>query len=342
MHKDWCAEWLKDIGAPYYEEDADPRARGIRCKPQRYRDTVGHWIRQTVGAFEWEGLPEEVPPWVLELWLQVYGWAAMIKTEDGVHIVSAPVAWWNGQYTPYYQPAGVIVTNPYAVKWSGEYQYNDNAVLCRGDPLMQGMLPIIGTRAEMQVETDVSIICALQNLRIINLVKASTDKVKLAAENLFRRIRWGRQGIIQSETQKNLWSGATPAPDIEMLPLSGVPPSYMQQLIETCQYIRGSLYNELGLQANWNAKRETLNDSEINAGEDTLRPLIDSMLKCREIFCEDCRRVLGLDISVKLAGAWAARAELAELEVEQAETAADPEPEPAEPQAEEVPEDAAE
>jgi hypothetical protein len=84
------------------------------------------------------------------------------------------------------------------------------------------------------------------------------------------------------------------------------------------------MYNDIGLQSNFNMKRETLNDGEIAANTDTLRPLIDNMLECRQNFCEEVKRVFGVDISVKLAGAWKTRAEIAEAETEQIENAAEP------------------
>ena len=265
----------------------------------------------------------ELPLWGTELTLCPYcgghvgicGWAAAIKPGEDIAIVSGLCAAWNGQYTPYYQPGGIIVTNPYATSWNGEYSFDGGAVLCRNDPEMLGLLPTISARCEMQVETDVTMLLALENLRIINVLRASTDRVKTAAETFLKRIKQGCTGIIIGEKPKQ-WSGGDETPPIEALPIAGVPANYLQQLIEMCQYIRGSTFNDLGLQANWNAKRESLNDSEINAGNDTLRPLIDNMLTCREQFCDEVNSRFGTEISVKLSGAWATREEIGEMQTE--------------------------
>lgn len=310
--------YAANILPPYSAHDHDLAARGIRDKPRRYRDHMRHWLDQTAGMFSWSGLPDHIPPQYLEQVLQLHGWAALIDTPDGLQVAAPPSAAWNGKFTPYYLPAGCIVSNPYAVSWNKEYTYGQDAVLCRNAPSFASLQEIISPRVEMQTETDVTILCALQNLRIINLIKAKDDKAREAAELFLRRIAWGRSGIVTAGTGKS-WSGEAEESPLEALPLAPVPGAYMQQMIEVCQYIRASLYNDLGIQSNWNAKREALSESEVGAGQEALRPLVDIMLKCRQDFCGEVSRVFGLDISVELAGAWAQRAQVDEMEEAQAE-----------------------
>lgn len=312
--------YMASVSPPYSARDHDLEARGIRDKPRRYREHLLHWLAMTAGAFKWTGLPEELPPHYMEMSLQLFGWAALIQASDGLHIAAAPVASWNGKFTPYYQPAGCLVVNPYAKSWSGEYTYGENAVLCRCTPDFLSVAELIAPRVEMQTETDVTMICALQNLRVINLVRAKDDKSREAAELFLRRIAWGRSGIVTCGAGKS-WSGEAEESPLESLPLSPVPGAYMQQMIECEQYIHASLYNDLGIQSNWNAKREALSESEIGAGDEALRPLIDIMLECRRNFCEEVGRVFGIEVTVELAGAWAQREKLDKMEEAQTEAA---------------------
>ena len=294
--------------------------RGIRDKPARYREHMLHWLAMTSGAFEWSGLPDDLPPHYMELALQMNGWAALIKTPDGFAVAAAPVASWNGKYTAYYQPAGVIVVNPYAVSWEGEYTFGEDAVLCRCTPNLLSVAQIIAPRVELQTETDVTFACAMQNLRIINLVKAKDDPATEAAQLFLDSMTWGNAGIVTAGAGKT-WSGAPEENPIEPLPLSPVPGAYVQQLVEAQQYIHASLYNDLGIQSNWNAKREALNSDEVGAGDEALRPLIDIMLSCRQAFCDEVNALFGLSVTVELAGAWAQRQQLDEAEEAQAEAA---------------------
>ena len=325
----WNAEWLGTAPTAYPEPDADLKARGIRDKRRRYMDYLQSWLGITAGAFVWDiesALPD-IPLYIIESWTQSAGWGAIIRHNGEYHFVSGINAAWNGKLNEWYMPRGIIVSAPYAPEISGEYIFGENAVLLRNDTYMRGLYPTICPKAELAVETDVSILCGLQNLRIINIIHTATDNMKTAAESFLRQIRWGRSGIITGSGKKS-WSGGDDEKPVENLPTGGVPANYMQQLIETAQYIRGSLYNEIGLQSNYNMKREALNASEIEANSDTLRPLIDNMLECRRHFCDEIKRVFGVEISVDLSGAWKQRAEIGEISVGIMERDAEPDAEP--------------
>ena len=71
------------------------------------------------------------------------------------------------------------------------------------------------------------------------------------------------------------------------------------------QYYKSSLFQELGLNSLLNStKREAISESEENANNDILTPLIDIMLDCRKDFCDRVNTLFGLDISVELNSAW--------------------------------------
>ena len=296
---------------------------GIRDKPRRFREHMAHWLSMTAGAFKW-GFPEqlaaELPPHYTEQEVQRAGWLALIKVGDELHLAGPTVAAFNGKFTPYYQPGGCIVTNAYATDWDGEYIFGENAVLLRNTPDFLSVAQIIAPRVEMQTEADVTMVCALQNLRVINLVKAKDTDATEAADIFLGQVEWGFSGIVTAGAGKT-WSGAPEEAPLEALPLSPVPGAYMQQMIECQQYVHASLYNDLGIQSNWNAKREALSADEVGAGEEALRPLIDIMLAERQAFCDEVKRVFDIDITVELSGAWAQRQKLDEMEEAQAEAA---------------------
>ena len=51
-------------------------------------------------------------------------------------------------------------------------------------------------------------------------------------------------------------------------------------------------------------KRESLNDDEIAANEDTLKPLIDDMLEQRQIAIDEVNKMFGTNIKVSLNSSW--------------------------------------
>lgn len=310
-----CPPWFMDfVPDPFSRDDYDVKARGIRNKPNRYRSIVRKWLSMTSRAIKWdlsEIIPETVlPSQTIEQYLQVYGWAALIRNNNEYHIVSGNCAGFQGKFTEYFLPVGIIVENPYARGIDGEYTFGENAVLIRSDSYMQGLLPIMEPRGEMEVELEISILQGLENLRIVNIIHAATDKMKAAALSFFRQIKKGLAGIVTGSDGKTTWSGAPQAPVIENLPTGGVPANYLIQFIEAAAYNKSALYTDIGLQFNGNMKREALSPAETEMNRDALRPLIDDMMQCRIDAVHDIKTVFGIDLpEPELAGAWKLRAE---------------------------------
>ena len=299
----------------YFPEDDDPKATGVRRKKARYTEMVQKVLNMTSDAIHWDlsSILPDMPPLTIEQYTQTAGWSALIKKDGKYHLVSGICAGFIGEWTEYFMPKGVIVSNPYAKDIDGQYIFGEDAVLLRNDSNMMGLFPIICPRAEMMTETQISMLTGLTNLRIINIIHAATDSMKSAAESFFRQIRFGRSGIITGSDSRNRWSGGDNSPVIENLPTGGVPTNYMIQFIESAQYIRGSLFNDLGLQYNSNMKREALNSSETNMNEDALHPIIENMMECRKRFVQDVKDTFGVDIpEPELFGAWARRHDAAE------------------------------
>ena len=326
----FCPPWFVDyVADPFSREDYDEKARGIRNKPRRYRSIVRKWLSMTSRAIAWDlsEIIPDIPPQTLEVYLQVYGWAALIRRNSEYHIVSGNCAGFRGQYSEYFLPVGIIVSNPYARGIDGEYTFGENAVLIRSDTYMQGLLPIMEPRGEMETELEISILQGLENLRIVNIIHAKTDKMKEAALSFFRQIKRGKPGIVTGSDSKNTWSGGNTAPVVENLPTGGVPANYLIQFIEAAAYNKSALYTDLGLQYNGNMKREALSPAETEMNRDALRPLIDDMMECRRDAVREAKTVFGIDIpEPQLAGAWKLRAENDRLE----DPAEDPPEDPAE------------
>ena len=91
--------------------------------------------------------------------------------------------------------------------------------------------------------------------------------------------------------------------------------------------MKASLYNELGLQSNYNMKRESINSGESQLNEDMLHPLIDDMLRERQIALEKVNAMFGTNITVEFNSAWEINEREETAAIEQIENAAE---EPAE------------
>ena len=78
----------------------------------------------------------------------------------------------------------------------------------------------------------------------------------------------------------------------------------LTDLIEYEQYLKASWFNEIGLDANYNMKRERISNDEVNQNSDALIPLIQNMYNSRVECIENVNKCFGLDISVELTSIW--------------------------------------
>ena len=77
-----------------------------------------------------------------------------------------------------------------------------------------------------------------------------------------------------------------------------------QNNIELTQYIKASAFNEIGLNSNFNMKRERLNEKELTLNENAIKPFIENMFNCRLSAIEKINKKYGLNIVVKMSTIW--------------------------------------
>lgn len=267
-----------------------------------YADTM---LNKTLTMFKYKNLPDTLPERELELLLQTVG--KCIVTEWNGDLIAL-----DGNYAPpndaYYRPTHFIVANPWAMineefrlvncdvqSNSGVSTEKPDAVLLRNDPLDRGLLPIIHRYGALLTETDLTLYLADINFRSIYNIVANTDREYESAKLYLQQIEEGRQGVMMEEDLSN---------GIKTNPYSNSSQGYITQLIELEQYLRGTFLNEVGLNANYNMKRERLSANETELNEDSLRPLIDVMLEERQLAVDWINKIYGTDISVEFGSAW--------------------------------------
>ena len=251
---------------------------------------IGYMLLRTQMIFEWTGLPDTIPAKFMELMLQVNGYSCIAKHGDDLYAFYGGLG---GYPDPYYQPTTCVVANP-ALDFSKTFEIGKDCVLMRNDVLMLGLLPLFRRYATAMVENDISFRMASINTRISALVTAPDDNTKDAAEEYFHKIEDGELGAI----------GDNPFLEgIKAQPYSNSLRTFTD-LIEYQQYLKASWYNEIGLNANYNMKREKLSTTESQMNNDALLPLVDQMLRSRQEAAEQINEMFGTDIHVEFASSW--------------------------------------
>lgn len=290
-----------------------------------------YMIIRLLKMFKYENLPDTIPQEMLEYYLLMNGSCFITKVDDKLY---AFVGGFGGEPDVYYRPTRYTVANP-ALRYSGYSQINDDAstsandrqfsvgvegVLVRNDPIWVGMAPLMARYSAMLSENILTIRTADVMLRAISLISAQTDRDRLSAEAYLRKLEKGELGVIAE------------SPFFDGIRMQSPPSnngSYLTQFIELHQYLKGSFYNEIGLNANFNMKREALNQGETTLNEDSLVPLCESMLQCRR---EDMQRVSELfqldpPITVDFDSAWKQNVRENDAQLEKLENEAAPEQE---------------
>lgn len=263
----------------------------IRDKDTAVTEFIANTLAKTQSMFEYEGLPDSIPQKELERLLQTTG-NAFVTSVDGV--LYALSGGKGGEPDVYGRATLYTVANP-ALKLNKTYDIQKDGVLIENDSNGESLLPLIGRYAVLYTDGLISLNTASILTRITMLISASDDKTKQSADEFLCKIQDGEFSIIGENA---FFKGV----NMQTAPTTNS--VYITQLIELVQYYKASMYNELGLNANYNMKRERLNLGEVSMNVDVLLPYVDNMLKERQNAVEKINAMFDTEISVKLASSW--------------------------------------
>lgn len=299
----------------------DWSALDCRCDILDKRKSIYNYVLmmfdRTNQMFEYKGLPDTIPAHMLELYLQINGHIGWLEWNGKLYALPGG---WGGAPDPYYRPTIYIVANP-ALGGSHDckivnhlppfdetvWSTKPDCVLMRNDTNMRGLFYLFSRYATELSENDISIRSAQINSRQQSIIAASTDREIASARAYIKALEDGKLEAVMDQAMATKGIRATN--------VSVQSANVIIQLIELQQYLKASWYNEIGLNANFNMKREYLSEEELMAQTDTLIPLIDDMLRCRKEAIEVVNSTFGTSISVEKNSAWENKQK--ELETEQ-------------------------
>lgn len=264
----------------------------FRDKGRAIDQHVLYMLDRTQSMFKWSGLPDSIPQRILELYLQINGNVCFYQYEGTLYVFTGGLG---GEPDVYYRPTLYTVANP-ALRFSKALEIDKECVIMPNDSLYRGLLPLFERYSTMIAETELSMTLALVNTRTTAVISASDDRTKASAGKYLEDLRDGKQGIIGE-------NAVLEGVKVQPYAASGTS-NYLINLIEFMQYTKASWFNELGLNANYNMKRESINSGESQLNNDALLPLVDDMLNARQLAAEKVNAMFGLSLSVSLASSW--------------------------------------
>jgi len=264
-------------------------------KPRNIKDYVRYMFNRSFAMFEYSGLPDTIPQIELEKILQIGGFGIWAKVNNDLYVFSGGLG---GEQDVYYRPTIATVSNP-ALNISKNFIIDKECIVMPNDSMFMGLFPLFNRYCNMLNENDISMLLYDVNKRASFILSAQDDNTADSARDFLQKLFNGEQAVI---TDKNI-IGAFKAENANTGNSTGI-----KDLIEYQQYLKASLYNEIGLNSNFNMKRERLNTSEVEMNSGNLYPLVDDMLNSRKNALEKINEMFGTNINIEFASSWKMRA----------------------------------
>lgn len=263
----------------------------VSNKDEAIRGYIFYMLDRLAQMFTYKGLPDTIPQRELELLLLVNGFACITEVPDqGLYAFYGGLG---GVPDAYYMPTECIIDNPF-LKFNKIAKINKDCIIVRNDNMYRGVIPLCTRYAELLSESDITFRVTSINTRISSLLSANDDIAKASAEKYLKDIEEGKLGVI---------AGTMLTEGIKLQPGANTQTIYTEQ-IEYNNYLRACWFNELGLQANANMKRERLNIDEVQLSVKGILPLVENMLQERQNGLDAVNKMFGTNISVEFNGVW--------------------------------------
>ncbi len=280
------------------------------------RNYVEYMLDRTIRMFRYKNLPDTIPAPMLEAMLQLYGSVIVTEVEGSLYAFRGN---FGGPPDPYYRPTQCVVANP-ALGYSATIRVINHlppfdrtlwdkmpdGIRFLNDTQIRGMIPLFSRYASQMTENDISIRSAQINSRSQLAITANDGPEIESAQAYIDGLEAGKTYVM---AKRPFLEGV----DVHDVGRTGG--DTIIQLIELQQYLKASWYNEIGLNSNFNMKRQYMSADEIQSSSDIMLPLVDNMLECRMQAIDAINEHFGTKIEVDKDSAWAHKQLISDMAV---------------------------
>lgn len=247
-------------------------------------------LAKTLSMFDYSNLPESIPEQELERILQEKGIAFIYKYDSELYAFTGSLTGVKDMYNRYTE-ININIVKDSTVKTVKV----DDGILFLNDDYSLGLLPLIEKYNSLIIENEISLMMYNFNSRIQKIISASDDITKESAESYLKAVIDGKLAVIGESKFLQ---------DLKVQGGSIATGQSLTDLIEYNQYLKASLYNEIGIQANINNKKERLITAEVEQNKELLFPLVNNMFTNRVKAVDELNKKYGLDVSVEYGSIW--------------------------------------
>lgn len=247
-------------------------------------------LAKTLSMFDYSKLPDSIPEQELERILQEKGLAFIYEYDSKLYAFTGSLTGSKDMYNRYTE-ININIVKDNTIKTVKV----DDGVLFLNDDYSLGLLPLIEKYSSLIIENEISLMMYAYNSRIQKIISASDDITKESAESYLKDVVNGKLAIVGES--KFLQDLKVQGGNISV-------GQSLTDLIEYNQYLKASLYNEIGIQANINNKKERLITAEVEQNKELLYPLVNNMFTNRVKAVDELNKKYDLDVSVEYGSIW--------------------------------------
>ncbi len=264
-----------------------------------------YMLNRTRRMFEYEGLENELTKDTLnirrlEQLTQVNGYSFLVNVKNPGNKYPKGIYALRGFLGGLEDPNGVgtkATINNVALGFNEILTVGKDCILIPNDSTFIGLDPVFSLYSSLLADVDISLRYALINSRVPNMYNGQDSQMKKDLEAIYEDIEQGTK-ICGCLVTNPFFDGLKNA--ISSSTYEGL----IKELLEAKQYLLSNWFIFLGLQSNYNMKREAINSTEAGMNEDSLIPLIDDMLENRNDALKEANKVFGTSLNCKLSSAW--------------------------------------
>ena len=247
-------------------------------------------LAKTLSMFDYSNLPVTIPEQELERILQEKGIAFIYEYDSELYAFTGSLTGEKDMYNRYTE-ININIVKENTVKTVKI----DDGVLFLNDDYSLGLLPLIEKYSTLITENEISLMMYNYNSRIQKIISASDDITKESAKSYLKDVIDGKLAVIGESKLLQ---------DLKVQGGNIATGQSLTDLIEYNQYLKASLYNEIGIQANTNNKKERLITAEVEQNKELLYPLVNNMFTNRVKSVEELNSKYGLDVTVEYGSIW--------------------------------------
>lgn len=260
-------------------------------KRKNVADMVTYMFNRSNIMFKYHNLPDSIPETELEKLLQTNGFAIVGKINGDLYAINGGLG---GETDVYNRPTIATVSVPY-LSYNDTWEIDKDCVVIKNDSNAIGLIPLFLKYCTLMNENEITMMLATVNKRIQNLLSANDDNTIESAKQFLKDVFEGEIGVIAESKLFDSLKVNNSSTNAQV---------NLKDLFEFEQYLKASMFNEIGLSANFNMKRERLTSAEIETNSDNLYPLVDDMLNNRRLAIEKINEMFETDIEVEFNSSW--------------------------------------